>query len=200
VERVLGSGPLVTNPAPRPLTLYKVGGEQIKEPGESSSTFITPGELPAPPPPIVFPSQHARDADTDERLRQHDIFMEYATTEEIVAFQRAMIKQGLMDEPPDDKEDQEPPLIPLRPAASVAQVRWARDMLAQVPHKSREQVERENHTSWEQLQHWARSSTDGLPERAAKKAKASAKEPVKKSPAKTVTKAKAAPKAKAKEA
>jgi len=87
---------------------------------------------------------------------------------------------------------QAPVEVPLRPAVSVAQVRWARDMLAQVPHKSREQVERENHTSWEQLQHWARSSTDGLPERAAKKA------PPPKAPTKKATTPKAALKAKAK--
>lgn len=139
------------------------------EQGENSSTFVTPGQIPSPPPPIVFPSQHAREADTDERLRQHDIFMEYATVEEIMAFQRGMIKAGLMDEPPDEEADQGPLSIPLRPAASVAQVRWVRDMLTQVPHKSREQVERENHTSWAQLQHWARSPTEGLPERASKK-------------------------------
>ena len=95
---------------------------------------------------------------------------------------------------------EESPAPSLRPAASVAQVRWARDMVAQVPGKTQEQVSRENHTSWEQLQHWARSSTDGLPKRATKKAKASVKEPAKKPPAKTVTKAKATARAKAKEA
>jgi len=126
--------------------------------------------------------------------------MEYATTEEIMAFQRVMIKAGLMDEPPDDEEDRELSKLLLRPAVSVAQVRWARDMVAQMPGKTQEQVARENHTSWEQLVHWVRSSTDGLPERAAKKAKAPAKEPVKKSPAKTVMKPKAALKSKAKEA
>jgi hypothetical protein len=90
--------------------------------------------------------------------------------------------------------------VPLKSAASVAQIRWAADMLAQYPRMSQEQIARENHTSWEQLVYWARSSMDGLPERATKKAKVSAKEPVKKSPAKTVTKAKATPKARVKEA
>jgi hypothetical protein len=82
----------------------------------------------------------------------------------------------------------------LRPAASVAQVRWARDMIAQAPRKTQEQVARENHTSWEQLVYWARSSTNGLPERAAKKA------PPPKAPTKKATTPKAALKAKAKEA
>jgi hypothetical protein len=121
----------VTNSPPP--SLYKAGREQIVEPGEPESSFITPGQIPPPPPPIVFPSQYAKDADTAERLRQHDIFMEYATPDEIMAFQRGMIKAGLMDDPPDIGEDQEPPTIPLRPAASVAQVRWARDMIAQAP-------------------------------------------------------------------
>jgi hypothetical protein len=105
------------------------------------------------------------------------------------------------DEPEDaDELIQVPVAVPLRSAASVAQIRWAADMLAQYPRMSQEQIARENHTSWEQLVYWARSSTDGLPERATKKAKVSAKEPVKKSPAKTVTKAKATPKARVKEA
>jgi hypothetical protein len=67
-------------------------------------------------------------------------------------------------------------------------------MVAQAPRKTQEQVARENHTSWEQLVYWARSSTDGLPERAAKKA------PPPKAPTKKATTPKAALKAKAKEA
>jgi hypothetical protein len=56
--------------------------------------------------------------------------------------------------------------LPLRPAVSVAQVRWARDMIAQASRKSPEQIAQENNISWEQLLHYARSSTEGLPEKA----------------------------------
>jgi hypothetical protein len=66
----------------------------------------------------------------------------------------------------------------LRDAVSQAQVLWSRDMLAQYPHKSREQIARENHTSWEQLQHWARSSTEGLPEKAGQRKPAQQAKPV----------------------
>jgi hypothetical protein len=181
-------------PAP---TLYKVRGERANvEQGEDLSTFVTPGQIPSPSPPIVFLSQHARDADTDERLRQHDIFMEYATTEEIMAFQRGMIKAGLMDEPPDNGEDLEPALIPLRPAASVAQVRWARDMIAQFPRKSREQIQRENSISWAQLEHFAKTPLSGLPERATKRAKDQAKAAAAKEAAKPAAKPKSPKKAK----
>ena len=113
-----------------------------------------------------------------------------------------MIKAGLMDEPPDEEADQELPSIPLRPAVSVAQVRWARDMIAQYPRKSQDQIARENHTFWAQLQHWAQSSTQGLPERASKSVKAKAKEPAQKSATKALPKstAKATLKPKAKQA
>jgi hypothetical protein len=72
-------------------------------------------------------------------------------------------------------------------------------MIAQEPRKSREQIVRENDTSWEQLQHWARSSTAGLPERAAKKAPPK-KAPAPKAPVQKAIKPKATPRAKAKEA
>lgn len=68
---------------------------------------------------------------------------------------------------------QAPVEVPLRPAASVAQVQWARDMLAQYPRKSQEQICRENGgISWEQLQHYAQSDTGSLPERKGQKAPA----------------------------
>jgi hypothetical protein len=81
------------------------------------------------------------------------------------------VVRGLEQYLPKDADDfmQAPVEALLRPAVSVAQVMWARDMVAQYPRKSQEQIARENHTSWEQLQHWARSSTEGLPERASKR-------------------------------
>ena len=84
--------------------------------------------------------------------------------------------------------------VPLKPAVSVAQIMWARSMLDQFPRKTQEHIERENSVSWKQLQHWAHSSTEGLPERAPKKA------PAPKAPVQKAVKAKAAPRAKAKEA
>jgi hypothetical protein len=60
----------------------------------------------------------------------------------------------------------ESPAPSLRPAVSVSQVRWARDMIAQFPLKPKEQICRENGgIPWEQLQHYAQSDTKGLPER-----------------------------------
>jgi hypothetical protein len=97
------------------------------------------------------------------------------------------------DEPQDaDTFMQAPIEVPLRPAVSKAQIMWARSMIDQFPRKTQEQIERENSVSWRQLQHWAHSSTDGLPERAAKKA------PPPKAPTKKATTPKASPKAKAK--
>jgi hypothetical protein len=69
-----------------------------------------------------------------------------------------------------DVIDQAPVEKPLKPAVSQAQVRWARDMIAQYPKKSREQISLENSgISWAQLEHYARSSTEGLPERRGQK-------------------------------
>jgi hypothetical protein len=142
IERALGSAPLVTKSSVPPPSLYKVRAgndlvSQEENQGEKSGT-ITPGQIPAPPPPIVFPSQYAKEGDQDERDRKYDIFMEYATEKEIAAFQRAMIKQGLMDEPPEEEDDfMNAPVEPLlKPAVSQAQVLWARDMIAQHPRKS----------------------------------------------------------------
>jgi hypothetical protein len=87
----------------------------------------------------------------------------------------------------------EPPR--LRDAVSQAQIRWARDMIAQFPRKPKEQIERENHITWAQLEHFAKTPLEGLPERSMKKAKEQAKPEVKK-PAKP----KSSPKRKAKEA
>jgi hypothetical protein len=94
--------------------------------------------------------------------------MEYATVEEIMAFQRGMIKAGLTDEPPDDEpnEPDESEGRPLKPAVSQAQVLWARDMITQYPRKSREQIARENGgISWAQLEQYAKTPLAGLPER-----------------------------------
>jgi hypothetical protein len=115
---------------------------------------------------------------------------------------------GDQDDPPPWETDGEveflvaPVEIPLKPAATVAQVRWAWDMVAQYPRKSQEQIARENHTSWEQLTHWAQSSTQGLPERTSKSVKAKAKEPAQKPATKALPKsmAKAASKPRAKQA
>jgi hypothetical protein len=58
------------------------------------------------------------------------------------------------------------PSKPLRPAVSQAQVLWARDMLAQYPKKSREQISQENgDITWAQLEHYAKTPLAGLPER-----------------------------------
>ena len=61
--------------------------------------------------------------------------------------------------------------VPLKPAVSQAQVLWARDMVAQYPKKSREQISRENGgISWAQLEHYAKTPLAGLPERKGRKA------------------------------
>jgi hypothetical protein len=66
---------------------------------------------------------------------------------------------------------QAPINVPLKPAVSQAQVLWARDMIAQYPKKSREQISRENGgISWAQLEHYARTPLAGLPERKGQKA------------------------------
>jgi hypothetical protein len=97
------------------------------------------------------------------------------------------------DEEPQDGEafTQAPVELPLKPAVSVAQVMWARDMVAQYPRKTKEQICRENGgISWEQLQHYAQTPTEGLPERKGQKSpapKAQAKpamKPVKAKPSK----------------
>jgi len=106
------------------------------------------------------------------------------------------------DDKPEDADDYtEAPVveadgkIPLRPAVSIAQVQWARDMVAQHPRKSQEQICRENGgISWEQIQHYAQSDTKGLPERKAQKAL------VNKAPVKEAEKTKADPKPKTKQA
>jgi hypothetical protein len=67
----------------------------------------------------------------------------------------------------------------LRGAVSQVQVLWSRDMIAQHPRKSREQIERENNITWAQLEHYARSSTDGLPEKSGQKAPVKATKPTK---------------------
>jgi hypothetical protein len=87
----------------------------------------------------------------------------------------------------------EPPR--LRDAVSQAQVMWSRDMIAQYPRKSREQIERENNISWAQLEHFARTPLTGLPERSTKQAKERAK-----AEARKAVKPKSAPKRRAKEA
>jgi len=58
----------------------------------------------------------------------------------------------------------------LRPAASKAQIRWSRRMIGQYPRKAIGQIEAENNVSWAQLQHWAASSEEGLPDKATRKA------------------------------
>jgi hypothetical protein len=75
----------------------------------------------------------------------------------------------------------EPVEVPLTPAVSQAEVLWVRDMLAQYPKKSREQISRENGgISWAQLEHYAKTPLTGPPERAMKKAKDQAKAKVRK--------------------
>jgi len=56
----------------------------------------------------------------------------------------------------------------LRPAVSKAQIRWAQRMIGQYPRKSIEQIEAEHNVSWAQLQHWAASSEEGLPDKASR--------------------------------
>jgi hypothetical protein len=91
----------------------------------------------------------------------------------------------------------EPP--PLRDAVSQAQVLWARDMIAQYPRKSQEQICRENSgIAWAPLEHYTRTPLAGLPERAGKKTKDQAKAEARK-PA-TGGKTKSTSKSKAKEA
>jgi hypothetical protein len=76
----------------------------------------------------------------------------------------------LEEEPQDlDTFMQQPVVPPLKPAVSVAQVLWTRDMIAQFPRKTQEQICRENSISWEQLQHYAQTPTKGLPERKGQK-------------------------------
>jgi hypothetical protein len=117
----------------------------------------------------------------------------------VLEFPKAWIAKAVAEDK-DDSLGDEPVELLLKPAVSVAQVQWARDMVAQVPRKTQEQVARENRTSWEQLVHWAQSSTQGLPERASKRVKAKAKEPAQKpatkAPPKSTTKAASKPKAK----
>jgi hypothetical protein len=107
-----------------------------------------------------------------------------------------LIADSQTDEPQEAEAFMSAPVeMRLRPAASIAQVRWAADMIAQYPRKTKEQICRENGgISWEQLQHYAQSDTKGLPERKGQKA------PTKNAPAKTATKAKATPRRKAREA
>jgi hypothetical protein len=64
---------------------------------------------------------------------------------------------------------QAPVEIPPPPAVSVAQIHWARSVVDQLGRKTDDQIARENNVSWRQLLHWARSSTEGLPERATKR-------------------------------
>jgi hypothetical protein len=82
---------------------------------------------------------------------------------------------------------------------SQAQVLWARDMIAQYPRKSQEQICRENSgIAWAPLEHYTRTPLAGLPERAGKKTKDQAKAEARK-PA-TGGKTKSTSKSKAKEA
>ena len=82
----------------------------------------------------------------------------------------------------------EPPS--LRDAVSQAQVLWTRDMLAQFPRKSKEQICRENGgIAWAQREHFAKTPLSGLPERSTKKARDQAKAMAKKSPVKKPAKA-----------
>jgi hypothetical protein len=83
--------------------------------------------------------------------------------------------------------------VPLKPAVSQAQVSWARDMIAQYPRKSQEQICRENGgITWAQLEHYARTPLTGLPERKGPKV------PTAKSPAKAPAAKPGKPKATAK--
>jgi len=92
---------------------------------------------------------------------------------------------------------QAPVEVPLRPAVSKAQIMWARSMLDQLGRKTEDQIAEENNVSWRQLQHWARSSTEGLPERAGQKKPA---RQAKKAPAKKAVKTVSTAKPKVKEA
>jgi hypothetical protein len=77
--------------------------------------------------------------------------------------------------------------VPLKPAVSQAQVLWARDMVAQYPKKSREQISQENSgISWAQLVHYAKTPLSGLPERKGQKAPAKPKAAKPKAAAKKV--------------
>jgi hypothetical protein len=196
LQRLHGTPPAVSKSSPASFPFIKGDGgkeaytNDTPRPGTGSGT-ITPGQIPGPPPPIVFPSQYAKAADDEERQRRYDIFMEYATVDEIMAFQRGMIEAGLMDEPSDEQDERledvdmeaiykTPVNVRVRPAVSQAQVLWARDMLAQFPKKSREQISRENGgITWAQLEHYAKTPLAGLPERSTKKANAEARTPAK---------------------
>jgi cell division protein FtsN len=155
-------------------------GKIVETEGEprSESGTITPGQMPKPPVPIVFPSQYARTADDEERFRRYDEFMEYATIEEKMAFQRAMIKQGLMDEPPEDQDEYDVQEAPWPQAVSQTQVYWARNQLrkakngASVPQPIAE------------LEAMANTPLAGLPERVGQK-KPVAKKPASKAKATT---------------
>jgi hypothetical protein len=113
----------------------------------------------------------------------------------VIEFPKAWIAKAVAKEDEDSLCD-EPVEVPLRPAASVAQVRWARDMIAQFPRKSREQIQRENSISWAQLEHFAKTPLSGLPERATKRAKDQAKAAAVKEAAKPAAKLKSSKKAK----
>jgi hypothetical protein len=85
---------------------------------------------------------------------------------------------------------------PLKPCVSKAQWRWARDMVAQYPRKTKEQICRENGgISWQQLESYAQTPPEGLPERKGQKLpapKAQAKPATKPVTAKSSKKAKGA--------
>jgi hypothetical protein len=89
------------------------------------------------------------------------------------------------DERPEDADDfmNAPVEVPLKPAVSQAQVLWARDMIAQYPKKSREQISQENGgISWAQLEHCARMPLTGLPERKGAKVAVKPKAPKARAP------------------
>jgi hypothetical protein len=59
--RLHGATPPPVTKSPARSHLIKVGARRIVEPEEEeSSPFITPGQVPEPPPPIVFPSEYAK--------------------------------------------------------------------------------------------------------------------------------------------
>jgi hypothetical protein len=114
------------------------------------------------------------------------IKLELASTWEPDDFelQRAQFEDSEVWEPDDDMSAQDdldlmedvdiealmraPLEVPLKPAVSLAQVLWARDMVARYPRKSREQISRENGSiSWAQLDHYAKTPLARLPERKA---------------------------------
>jgi hypothetical protein len=105
-----------------------------------------------PRAPIDFPSEHTAKA------------LEHA--------HRQFASERRFEELQAQAEDfmQQPVEVPLKPLKSVAQQLWARDMMDQAPRKTREQICLENNITWAQLEHYARSSTDGLPEKSGRKA------------------------------